>query len=395
MKVGAVKRVSRDPSRVRQVLLERLESDADSDAGLADVDQPKAGRQPVFSSLLSRLTHLRFTEPEARRHLTRIQSHRRALRARLGRDVGLRVALLDYFHNLNRELKNPKVIELEAFERTERSAVTDDLTGLYNHGYFVEALKRETQRSKRHGLRLALVLFDLDDFKRVNDTRGHPEGDKVIAHTARIIHKSLREIDVAARYGGEEFTAILPETAQTGAHIVAERIRNRIEAHFRRRKGPAVTISAGVAAYPENAASSEELLQRADEAVYRSKSAGKNRVTMSSGERRRHLRVPVRHSVTVKGRAARAKNISRGGLLLSLKRPLDVGSMLELVIQQDKNAPSLGLRGEVVRVRPTPGREAQFDVGLKLVNDSSQALAKLQSETRGHTQHRPFRTDPR
>ena len=348
----------------------------------------------MFSCLLSRLTHLRFTEPEARRHLTRIQSHRRALRARLGRDVGLRVALLDYFHNLSRELKNPKVIELEAFERTERSAVTDDLTGLYNHGYFVEALKRETRRSERHGLRLALAIFDLDDFKHVNDTRGHPEGDKVIAHTARIIHKSLREIDVAARYGGEEFTAILPETAQTGAHIVAERIRRRVEEHFRRRKGPAVTISAGIAAYPENAASSKELLERADEALYRSKGAGKNRVTMSSSERRRHLRVPVRHTVTVKGRAARAKNISRGGLLLSVKRPIDVGSMLNLVIQKGKNTPSLGLLGQVVRVRPTPGREAQFDVGLKLLNDSSQALARLQPETRGHARQHPIRTDP-
>ena len=147
------------------------------------------------------------------------------MRAALGRDPGLRVAILDYFVNVSHELRNPKMIEIAIYERTERSAVTDGLTGLYNHAYFLQALRQEVLRSKRHGLKAALLLLDLDDFKRVNDERGHVEGDRVLMKAAAIVRDSVREIDVAARYGGEEFAVLLPDTSRLGAFVVAERIR--------------------------------------------------------------------------------------------------------------------------------------------------------------------------
>ena len=279
----------------------------------------------------------------------------------LRRDVGLRVAILDYFVNVNHELKNPKVIELAAFERTARSAVTDALTGLYNRGFFLQALTREVQRARRHDLLLSLVMVDLDNFKSINDTRGHPEGDRVLVRAAALINESLREIDIAARYGGEEFAIILPETSRAGAAVVADRIRLRLATDFaRRRTGPAVTLSAGVAGYPEDAGSADDMVRRADEALYRSKANGKNRVTLVGRERRRHRRVPLRQPLTVSPRGARARrallrNLSEHGLLLSLRQPLPVGTEVS-VIMRPPGAPSLGLRGEVVRVCPPPPR---------------------------------------
>jgi diguanylate cyclase (GGDEF)-like protein len=372
----------KDPAIFRQSLLQFLETHPPHEEDLLkELEAQRESGQPIYSALIHILTHLNFYEAEARRHWQQILAHREALRARLGRDVGLRVAMLDYFVNLNQALKNPKVIEISIYERTERSAVTDGLTGLFNHAYLLQALRREVQRSKRHDFKVSLALFDLDNFKKINDTRGHLEGDRVLVKTAALLQESLREMDIAARYGGEEFAVILPDTSRTGGYVVADRIRRRIEEHFRRRKGGVnVTISGGVATYPEDATNHEELIQRADEGLYRSKADGKNRITLVEGERRRHIRVPVSHRVTLNGLAgrkapARAKNISESGLLVSLKKPVEVGSNVSLVIRPTKGA-SMGVRGEVVRVERAEGKE-RYDVGVRLHEDQAGALLVL------------------
>ena len=376
-----MKPVSSEPGEVRQAVRDLLQADVDGEALVSAFEARGEAGQPVYSSLLHMLTHLRFPEAEARRHFKRIEKHRADLARRVGRDVGLRVALLDYFVNLNRELKNPKVIEIAMYEQTERSAVTDGLTGLYNHEHLLKALKHEVLRSRRHRLQLSLVMLDIDDFKRLNDTRGHLEGDRVLMRTARLIGESLREIDVAGRYGGEEFAVMLPETARTGAHVVAERVRRRIAAAFGRRS-PAVTVSAGVASFPEDGKSVDELVERADEALYRSKRAGKNRVTLAQGERRQHWRMQVQQPATAMGRSGQVTDISAGGLLVRLKEPVLPGITLNVVVRP-KDAEPLGLRGEVVRVRQAPGHQALYDIGLRLSSDASLALLALQPP-KGH-----------
>jgi diguanylate cyclase (GGDEF)-like protein len=372
-----------DATSLRQSLLDLLEaSPPHEERVLSDFERHHKSEGPLYSSILYILTHLSFTEAEARKHWRRIRAHRDRLQMELGRDVGTRVALLDYFVNLNRELRNPKVIEISIYERTERSAITDGLTGLYNHAHFLQALRREVQRSKRHGLQMALAIFDLDDFKKLNDTRGHLEGDKVLVRAATMIKETLREIDVAARYGGEEFAVTLPETSASGAFVVAERIRRSVEEQFRRRRGgPKVTLSGGVAAYPEDAETAEELIRRADEGLYRSKAAGKNRITLTQGERRKHLRVPASHPLFLEGSSgrkalARAKNVSEGGLLLSLEEAVPVGSKVSLEISS-AGGPTTGLRGEVVRVDQTADREARFDVGIRLLGRRPKVLKNL------------------
>ncbi|HJS57264.1 MAG TPA: diguanylate cyclase [Vicinamibacteria bacterium] len=374
-----------DPIAFRQSLLELLETDPPHEEKLLERFEAEAAFGPLYSSILYILTHLTFTEAEARRHWKKIRSHRDRLKGGLGRDVGLRVAILDYFVNLNRELKNPKIIEIAIYERTERSAITDGLTGLYNHAFFLQALRRELNRCRRHNLEMSLVMFDLDDFKKLNDTRGHLEGDKVLMKAAALVKETLREVDVAARYGGEEFAAILPDTTKEGARIVAERIRAHIADHFKRRRGgPRVTASGGVASYPEDAESMEDIIQRADEGLYRSKAAGKNRITLAQPERRRFERLAADQVVELKGEAleaaARARNVSRGGLLVSLDREVPVGSGVRLTIRPAVGD-ALAVRGEVVRVEKAEGEQQGYEVAVRLESRSFEPMVLMR---RGH-----------
>jgi diguanylate cyclase (GGDEF)-like protein len=353
----------------------------EEDRLLAQFEKRRTAGEPFYSSLLFILAHLSFPEAEAERHFRRILLHRQALRGRLGRDPGLRVAILDYFQNVSHALKNPLVIELKLYERTERSAVTDGLTGLFNASYFREALRREVERARRHGFKISLVLFDLDDFKGINDTKGHLAGDKVLVRAAAVLRESAREIDVAARWGGEEFALILPETARTGAYVVAERVRARVESHFRRGRGPRVTVSGGVASWPEDGAGMEDLIRKADQAMYRAKALGKNRVFMGRGERRRHPRMPASRALTVAARggerAARARNVSAGGLLLSLDESVPVGSAVSIVLRA-AGQPPRGLRGEVVHVdRTGRGQKRRYDVGVRFLGRPGRQAAHL------------------
>jgi diguanylate cyclase (GGDEF)-like protein len=162
----------------------------------------------------------------------------------------------------------------------ERQASTDGLTDLANRRHFEEALAAEISRAERFGGTIALVLADLDDFKQVNDRFGHQAGDDVLRAFADILRETVRDIDMAARYGGEEFAVLLPQTDLDGAERLAERLRETM-AERRLMLDPStsfsVTASFGVAAFPD-AATPAALFAAADEALYRAKSEGKNRV---------------------------------------------------------------------------------------------------------------------
>ncbi len=385
--------MSHADSRFRQALLELLSSEpADEARVLLAVEERSRRREPVYSTLLEILTHLSFSEAEARRHWQAVSAHRRQLQHSLGRDPGLRVALLDWFANVNRELRNPKMIEIAIYESTERSAQTDGLTGLSNHAFLVQTLRREVLRARRHGGPVSLVMLDLDDFKRVNDQRGHVEGDRVLRAAAGLVREGLREIDTAARYGGEEFALLLPETSRTGAFVVAERLRATLERHFaQKRRGPRVTVSGGVACFPEDADSAEDLVRRADEALYRAKAGGKNRIVLLRGDRRRHARRPLTGAARLEAdRATRARlrNVSAGGLLVALRHPLEVGAGVDVVVRAGLGR-DLRLRGTVVRVAPAADGQT-YEVGLSLSDPEDvahllgprDARAKPEAETR-------------
>jgi diguanylate cyclase (GGDEF)-like protein len=204
------------------------------------------------------------------------------------------------------------------YRAVERQAITDGLTGLYNHRYFYERLHEEFARSQRYGLPLSLLIIDVDDFKRFNDRYGHPAGDQVLAEVGRVLSSQIRRgIDFPARYGGEEFAVLLPNTARDGAHVVGARLArelgalaDRLEAGAPPAGRPArevgerirasiaesgldavtgaggthVTVSIGIAAAPGQAAAPDELVRNADKALYLAKRSGKNRVETFDGQ---------------------------------------------------------------------------------------------------------------
>jgi diguanylate cyclase (GGDEF)-like protein len=166
-------------------------------------------------------------------------------------------------------------------EETERMAVTDGLTGLYNHKEFQKRLAEEVERGSRYGKEFSLLMMDIDHFKVFNDTHGHPVGDAILKEIVKITKKCIRTVDIAARYGGEEFAIILPETNAEGGKIVAERIRQSIDdSPFSTPDGHRahLSVSIGLSLFPSDASKREELIIAADEALYFAKNAGRNRI---------------------------------------------------------------------------------------------------------------------
>lgn len=167
-------------------------------------------------------------------------------------------------------------------------AITDGLTKLYNHRYLHERLDEEIARGTRFGAAFSLVMLDIDFFKTYNDTYGHLAGDDVLSGIAQCIHSSIRTIDMPFRHGGEEFAVILPETTIEGAYIVAERIRERIEQKFRGGRA-AVTASLGIASWPTDGVTKEQILASADKALYAAKATGRNRSCVPSDVKKQGL----------------------------------------------------------------------------------------------------------
>jgi diguanylate cyclase (GGDEF)-like protein len=171
---------------------------------------------------------------------------------------------------------------VDLHEMVRIQAVTDELTGLYNLRHFHETLDSEIERSKRFGTDVGLMLLDIDNFKRVNDTYGHQQGDLVLIEVGRVLRTLSRDIDEPARYGGEEMAVILPQTDAAGAELLAERMRAAVAGiEIDRLDGQGklqVTASFGVASLPENARDKDALIAEADAALYRAKRSGKNRV---------------------------------------------------------------------------------------------------------------------
>jgi diguanylate cyclase (GGDEF)-like protein len=170
------------------------------------------------------------------------------------------------------------------FEQTERLATTDGLTGLLNHRTFQERTDAQLRQAERYGKKMALILCDIDHFKSVNDTYGHPVGDVVLKGVAATLAKEARTTDLVARYGGEEFAVVMPETDVAGAMVIAERIRERIGKRvFETEQGPLkITMSLGIATYPEDAAKKPELIEKADACLYHAKRHGRNQSVSAS-----------------------------------------------------------------------------------------------------------------
>jgi len=192
-------------------------------------------------------------------------------------------------------------------EEAQRLSLTDPLTGLSNYRYLKESLRREVERASRFRHRLAVLALDLDRFKEVNDTHGHAAGDAVLAEFARLLRAEIREVDLAFRQGGEEFVVLLPETDTAGGVVVAERLGaalRRTPVLVRSSRSPQpmripVTVSVGIAVYPDHGITGAAVLEAADDALYQAKSAGRDgyRVAQQRAEGHRGPVAGVRASM--------------------------------------------------------------------------------------------------
>jgi GGDEF domain-containing protein len=261
----------------------------------------------LYSELLYYLTYRRFSAEQAESVWRGVMKHKHRMSEALGRKVSFRVAALDYLTSRNIILRNVRIIAKPEFEGILSYVNRDEVTSVHNRRYFNDVLGQEVHRARRYGNPLSLLILDIDDFKRVNDTRGHLEGDAVLRKVGRILRDNTRQTDIVCRYGGDEFAVLLPETNGSDAYTLAERIRKApsrlglggAPGSKPRPLGPRelgrgsgeeeglepLTFSIGGATYPTDCEEAEELVALADQMCLDAKRKGKNRVSMSEGNR--------------------------------------------------------------------------------------------------------------
>jgi len=328
---------------------------------VADLPDGRIDGNQAYAEALYLLTRMRFGVEESLCFWDEILRHHQGLNLILGRDVGIRVAVCDYFMNLHPKMRDPVIVEVQVLLQKEKGALVDELTGLYNRRYFNDAIGREVERFKRFGQRFSLIMLDVDHFKRFNDTYGHLAGDDALKAVSSALRDAARTFDHVVRYGGEEFALILPHTDSSQAIAAAERMRCAVNAQPIKVGAEEVHISAslGAATFPEDAINARDLVSRADEALYEAKRT-RNTSCSFSERNRRFPRSPINLVVQFTGNdnaaafkpvTVTAMNVSFGGMLCLSTVPMLPGTQVDVAL--DVEAPStrgLHVAARVVRL---------------------------------------------
>jgi diguanylate cyclase (GGDEF)-like protein len=251
----------------------------------ADVEQIQVqteARGRVFSSdLLYAISHHYFAPEVAETLWERILTHKHLLSERLNRNVRIAVATLDYLSNITAELRSLTLISEAYVAEIAGLAMRDGMTGLFNHSTAYELLELELRNHERYGLCVSILLLDIDDFKLVNDRKGHQAGDRLLVEVAKTLTSEARDSDSCCRLGGDEFVVILRLTYDSGeAYDIAERIRARIASiPFDAQR---ISVSVGVAVSGHATTTTGALIERADRALHQAKTDGKNQVVLGA-----------------------------------------------------------------------------------------------------------------
>jgi diguanylate cyclase (GGDEF)-like protein len=329
----------------------------------------------IFPVLLNVFTQLDFSQGEAKEIWEAILRHRKEMSRSFKRPVNVLTAICDYFLTIKKSFNYPKMVELKVFEEANHFSKCDSLTGLYNRGYFEDSLNGEISRARRYNTEFSILFLDLDDFKRVNDTMGHLAGDFVLKKVAKLIINEKREEDVVARYGGEELMVILPGANKVNTIIKAERIRKKIQDMplvFDGKKIK-ISVSGGIATFPQDAGESNKLIHCADQALYRAKSEGKNRICLFSIDKRRYVRIDFAGEVKVQPLGkwanksqifAKARDISLSGILFESKDPIEISTKIQLEVSISSKDNPIILVGTVVRMEVF---EDHYDIGVSFI----------------------------
>ncbi|MCG6169832.1 GGDEF domain-containing protein [Leptospira sp. FAT2] len=235
-----------------------------------------------YSDFFRIISHLEIQENDARELWEEIYNHGENMSSSLGRSVNFVVSMLDYIFSKKRIIENPKIVELYSFEEIILNTVIDETSGIYNRRYFNIILNKEINRSARHQRDFCLLIFDVDNFKIINDTYGHGFGDDILRLIAGTMLYSFRQEDICCRIGGEEFAVILPETPKENALVAANRFRNYLLEASMSQYGLAVTVSGGICRFSEDGKDTNELFKNADAALYKAKKTGKDKFLVFS-----------------------------------------------------------------------------------------------------------------
>lgn len=242
-------------------------------------DLKKIRGSKFFSDLLYSITHQYFPPDVAEALWTEILRHKIELSTVLMRNVRITVAALDYLSNITTNMNSATIVGERHIAEIVGLSMRDGLTGLFNHTYFYQQIDMEVSRYVRYNTVVSLLLIDIDDFKKVNDTFGHQEGDRILAAMGRKFAGLARNSDICCRYGGEEFALILPLTDIHEASAIADRLRTELVESLPD-GSTMVTVSIGVVSCEEKIRTSQELVKNADAALYQAKRSGKNRVVV-------------------------------------------------------------------------------------------------------------------
>ena len=365
-------------SAIADHIIALLEEGATSPEGwrkAMGVVEEKWGRD-AYTVLLFVLSHLEFPAEKARHHWERILKQWEELDRRVPGPVDLRVAVLQYFLRSQKKLRNPTIVELKILRRTEDSVIIDELTRLFNFRHFQERLKAEVRRADRDGSTLSLLMVDADDFKAYNDTRGHLAGNVALRRLSAALKRAVRETDLVARYGGEEFAILLPNTPKLAALRVGEKVRRAVEkAKIGAERAPGeagLTVSVGLASLPGDAVRDQQLVERADQALYIAKSLGKNCVKPYSDERREHSRLDTAlvgrfNALAAEGYTLTTLNVSEGGLLFLSEHPLGEGALVRVELSLPSGPEPVEC---VVRAVRVVEQHAGFETGAEIIHMS-------------------------
>lgn len=317
-------------------------------------------------------------------HWIKVKQHSLWLNEQLGRPLPLVATLCDYFAIQERKLiEHPKLTSFEHFNSLVNHSTIDRLTGLFNRNCFNDTLTHLLALMEREESELSLVFLDLDDFKLINDTYGHQMGDMVLHKFGRLLSSSIRKSDIALRYGGEEFVILMPNTNYKDALMLSNRIRLNVKSTHFVENGTEllISISGGIAVYPTDAKTADELIYSADSALYRAKGAGKNNIKVFKNESRHYLRVPLVKNIKIKEinfdgatiQKAISQDICFGGVLFETSQHYHLRDAIQIAIDFNDDNPII-IFGSVVRVKQIT--EDYFSIAVSFSFGDMEKLAK-------------------
>lgn len=247
------------------------------------------GKKPgtYYRDLIFALIQIRLPEEEAKHDWKEILKHKYILSERLGRNVGIHVATLDYFTNVKKQLAFPKIVDAHEYVDTASRALVDELTKAYNRRFFDEEFRRLFLQARTEGKVFSLIILDLDHFKDYNDFNGHIQGDIALIETVRILHAVCSHDTTVCRYGGEEFAVLIPGQQLDAAAHTAENIRQAVYDYRYVNEQPLpggrLSASLGVTMYRDSIREPQQMVEEADAALYQAKKEGRNRVRVHPG----------------------------------------------------------------------------------------------------------------